>query len=305
MRAFGWNNDRRLDPAEADHVRDMAQWVIDGGSLRGLANHLDETGVKTVSGIAWRDSTVRTILTSPRLIGKRPDTATGALVDSGWEPVLTEATWEDLQGALGKLKRGPVTPTERGIAVGVIHCGACGHRMTTSTQGATKGAVYRCPADSGGCGRLRISLPMVDAELEEQLLLTLADARFLAKTHKRLEGLSVARIDEDIAAAEGRLADLGEEFAAGRLEMPTVVTATEAIRSSTAELQAQRESVAALDGLPEDASLGKVAAWWEPLSVPRKRQVVAAFIRRIDVAETQTRGRQYSVAGRLTIDWMK
>src|SRR5690606_37263994 len=59
-RPFGYADDRiTVIESEAVIIRALVERLLAGESLRSLATWLDEAGVKTVQGKAWRTTTLR------------------------------------------------------------------------------------------------------------------------------------------------------------------------------------------------------------------------------------------------------
>ena len=72
MRPYGWAADRTtLDPSEAAVVREAADRVLAGESVRGIARDLNAAGHRSATGRPWRDVTVRDMLLRPRNAGLR------------------------------------------------------------------------------------------------------------------------------------------------------------------------------------------------------------------------------------------
>lgn len=71
-RPFGYERDRvTVRESEAKTVRDGVDYLLGGGSLRSLAARWNREGVLTPTGKEWAQSTVRRMITGPRLAGLR------------------------------------------------------------------------------------------------------------------------------------------------------------------------------------------------------------------------------------------
>ena len=72
------------------------QMVIDGYSLRDIAEWLDAEGVATMSGKPWNEAHIgNKLIKNPTYYGKRPNS--GELVT---EPLVLASTWQQAQAAL-------------------------------------------------------------------------------------------------------------------------------------------------------------------------------------------------------------
>ncbi len=71
-RPFGFQKYRVAHhPVEAPVVQQLARRALAGETLTSLANWLQDEGITTTQGKEWWTSTVRTLLTNPRMWGMR------------------------------------------------------------------------------------------------------------------------------------------------------------------------------------------------------------------------------------------
>jgi site-specific DNA recombinase len=154
-RPFGWDLYRvehRDD--EAAIIREMADRLIAGESLTGLANDLNERQVPT-SGyrdrldafergeledpgkpIRWNVRKVREVPENVRHCGRiehRGQTVvdeSGTAIVAQWEPILHPDIFDQLQAALNSRRRIDArwTATRRHLLSGIARCGLCGER---------------------------------------------------------------------------------------------------------------------------------------------------------------------------------
>jgi site-specific DNA recombinase len=180
MRPFGWRKDRiHLNKREAAHIRREFPRILAGVSSFTLAREWNARGIPTVTGVAWRQGTIRNMFLRPRICGLV--TYQGEiLVDAGgnkargqWEPILTEdeynavvALWgpsdEALKSRLGAKGRGYRTIY---LLSPFLRCGKCSARMVGGRRTNRRGELeefYRCPGNgSGGCGgTARLAAPV-------------------------------------------------------------------------------------------------------------------------------------------------
>jgi site-specific DNA recombinase len=104
-RPFGYEKDRKtLRPAEADLVREAADRVLAGSSLRAVIAEWKAAGITRPTS----QSTLRRILLNPRIaglraVGYRARTGPGELLGQGaWAPILDEETWRRVKAVLTK-----------------------------------------------------------------------------------------------------------------------------------------------------------------------------------------------------------
>lgn len=96
---FGYSKGYEVNPDEAEAVRYMAQRVLEGGSLLGIASELGAKRVTTREGRPWHHSSVRATLINPAIAGLRVHRREVA-GPGQWHPVLDRETWEQVRAVL-------------------------------------------------------------------------------------------------------------------------------------------------------------------------------------------------------------
>jgi site-specific DNA recombinase len=154
---FGYRTVRRgggvyLEPdtETAPIARQIVEKRISGMSQRQIAAWLNQQGVRTKTGAAWRQTSVASILKSRSLIGQREHGGRLVTDDKGrplqfGDPLIPVEKWEELQAfEEGQdVRRGPLTGTPY-LLRGLLFCGSCGLVMYRSTQGQGRAPSYRC-----------------------------------------------------------------------------------------------------------------------------------------------------------------
>ncbi|NKU21704.1 recombinase family protein [Rhodococcus hoagii] len=122
--------DRVPDEFEASVVRELARRIIAGDSLRAIRADLEERGIPGPTGGKWYTTTIRRMLRSPTIIGKR--IYHGEVVPGTWEPILSEADQEAVTGILSDTTRFTASrgPEPVHLLTGIARCGRCGAPMT-------------------------------------------------------------------------------------------------------------------------------------------------------------------------------
>src|SRR5690606_35067489 len=159
-RSFGYTDEGEIVEHEAALIRQAAEDVLNGTTLREIARRWRESGVSTPrsskGAAGWTHQGVRSILLNPRNAGLQ--TYKGEIVGKGnWQPILTEDTHALLVATLTDPKRRTnPTPTARKPATllsGIARCGVCGEKVQGGTRGRTVNGQqvrvpsYRCPND--------------------------------------------------------------------------------------------------------------------------------------------------------------
>ena len=135
-RPYGWSaaDRRELDPAEHGHLLEFARRVLDGESLRSLAADLNRRHIPTVTGARWSPTSLRGILTNPRLIAVR--VYKGQEVGpADWRPAMDEDTYRALVRLLtDESRRIATTNVRKNLLTGLAVCGECGGRVAAKVQ---------------------------------------------------------------------------------------------------------------------------------------------------------------------------
>ncbi len=160
-----------IDPEAAAHIKDMADWVIEGCSTTEVAHKLNDKGLRTARNAAWTYTTVSRLLRSPHLIGQRVyrniDPVTKKVISEDvardengnplivTDPILDEATFARVDAVLAARKRDyrqatgkKNGKTVKSLLAGLVRCSTCDASLQHQQQ--TKGPrYYICPACQG------------------------------------------------------------------------------------------------------------------------------------------------------------
>ena len=123
-------------PDGRKYISLIFQMVIDGWSLRDIAQYLDAEGIATMSGKPWNEAHIgNKLIKNPTYYGKRPNS--GKLVT---EALVTASTWQQAQAALAARVR-----PGRGTAVHekVLFTPVCGNPACGATGTDHDSPMYR------------------------------------------------------------------------------------------------------------------------------------------------------------------
>ncbi|MEB3061097.1 recombinase family protein, partial [Parvimonas micra] len=85
----------------------------------------------TVDGGPWRTTTLKALLTNPRLIGKRAHHGE-VIADAVWKPILTETQQVQVIARLAARQSSGRRAPRRYLLSGMLRCGKCGNRLFSS-----------------------------------------------------------------------------------------------------------------------------------------------------------------------------
>ena len=217
-RPFGYEKDGlRIRQKEAAVIREAAKLVLDGASLRAVANHLTETGAPhpvSKSDKGWTYGAVRNVLLRARNIGwiahgtpTRPDgddyrPKFELVAKAKWDPILDEATFNALVTKLtDPSRRASENYDLTHVLSGILKCGECGAPMRHATYGSRpsdptrkSGALYRCSQFN----HRTIEATKTEAYIEYHVTQRVRDPKVIAAMNaEKADELAVDRIERE------------------------------------------------------------------------------------------------------------
>jgi site-specific DNA recombinase len=273
---FGWQPNRRtLDPAEASAVADGCMAILRGGTVTGVLRDWERRGLKPHQSQEWTRTSVRQILTSPRIAGI--SAYKGIELGPGhWEPIVPEETLRAVQWTLGQRRRPGHAATS---LLGHLALCPCGNYVsaTINTRGRPS---YRCNQATQD-GRPGPHVHTVRAPVDEHVSaltvawLSQADVASLVVAPD--DGDAAALRDEE-AVIQARLAQLGSMFMDGRIAEADVTSGRARGEERLAEIHARLAQIGRQSALTPLILAESVGLEWEALDVARKRAVIAELM---------------------------
>ncbi len=276
------------EPAEAPVIRELFERVAAGHSFHGIARDFEARGVRTRTGKVFSPQHLRVLATTAVYAGLRTHDVEGRgpgrghspragmsgveVVRGTWEPLISEAVWLSVQRLLSDPKR---TTTRPGRAVHLLSnialCDVCGGPLFARL--ASDGhavATYQCRQ---GCVRVRKD----ELEVAAEVLMVgyLASNEVHAKIRAaEVDSDQLRSVRDALAAARSRLDELGDEAAAGRISIATVVRMEPKIIAEITELECRESELATPVPLRQfiDPS-AHVEAQWNAMPMSAKREV--------------------------------
>lgn len=289
-RPFGWQADRvTADPAEAAAIADACQALLAGGTVSGIARDWDLRGLRPPQAPfgplpqrAWTRTSVRKILTSPRIAGlsfyrlrDNPENITGP---GKWEALVPEETWRAVAGILGADGRRP-TQGVTSLLGGLALC-RCGNYITASQSG--KGLPsYRCNQATRN-GRPGPHVRVKRAGVDEAIGAAVTDA--LSEPDAALHILppqakgDAGALRDEAAALRSRLARLGELYALGQITEQDMISGRKRGGARLAEVEEKLAGLGRESVLAPLLAAQRIGEMWEALGTDRRRAVVGALM---------------------------
>ena len=284
-----------VDPVEGPIVSDCARRVLAGESIASITRDLNQRGVLTSVGNSWNRTTLRRMLCSARISGRREHIPTDSY--QGVRPLIgeivsTESDWPAIIGVEQSDRlRALLTRPDRCITTGgarkhllsgILRCARCGQPMVgRSSRGVLRYVCNRNP-DGGkdACGRMFITSAPTDEWIRDRVLTALDSPEMVARLRQRdqPEPDLHARIRADEDALEALAADHGRgeisraEWKAARVP---IVARLDAARERLTQ-STQTNSLDCFIG-----TLDEMRARWETANVSQRRAVVTGVLEKV------------------------
>jgi site-specific DNA recombinase len=306
-----------VDPVEGPIVEECARRVLAGESIASLVRDLNQRGLPTSAGNRWNRTTLRRMLCSARISGRREHIPTdsyqgvrplvGEIVSamSDWPAIISVDESNRLRALLTRPERCLTTGGSRKhLLSGILHCARCEQPMVgRSSRGVLRYVCNRNPdGGKGACGRMFITAAPSDDHIRD-LVLTALDSPEMAQRLLRRDTAPDdlhARIRADEEALDALAADHG----AGEISRSEWKAARAPI---VARLDAARERLAtstqttALDGFV--GTYADMLARWTGANVSQRRAVVTAVLEKVMVHPATVMGRNRFDSDRLDPVW--
>lgn len=305
MRPYGYEDDRlTVRTEEADALREAADRILNGASLRSTAVWLNDSGHRTSAGGPWHPNTVRRVLTNPRVAGMVE--LEDSLDTADWEPIIDPRDWEKLTNLL-------TDPARRSASVGsarvylltggLARCGLCDSPLVARPdRSGARGYICRSGPPTQGCGRIRVHGDALEEHVGVKTLARLADPA----VRERLLALgSAAASDaaERVRDLQQKARDLADDYADGKIARFSFAQSSKSI---TDRIAAAREAGRRADEVYLLAPLSTphaLASWWNDATPQERRALTRLVVDHVDVHPVRVRGARTFDPDRVVVHW--
>lgn len=311
---------------QAAHIREAAERILSGWSLRSCAADLEKRGVCLPYGGAMVGDAVRRVLVSPTVAGKR---AHGEYIYEGnWTAILDEDTWQALRARLGGARtvagrasgrtsssrkvggRHRKAPKRYLLTGGLIYCGVCGAELLAAVKtrkGGAKVPYYMCRAqykdvtftDKGGAKCVAAQVAHVEDEAVRRLFAELAKPEFIAALSADDHEVERARLIEALTAMDDQRSELATLWGNGDLSTTEWKAAREAVDTREQELRSELGNLPA-SSAPVNIELLHEA--WPEMTLEEKRAELRKYIDRVTLLSGRSGARSFDQE-RVKIQW--
>ncbi|HEV8648998.1 MAG TPA: recombinase family protein [Actinomycetes bacterium] len=268
---------------EQEQIREAIRRLLAGDTVRGIVQDWNTRKIKTATGDEWTRASLRRVVMSPALVGRRVHNGDTYLAT--WKPVVDVDDWKAVVGLLTDPSR--VVTRGRGPAyllTGLIYCGVCGHRMRAYYHGGDDAKYYRCDnwAPDARLPRLTRLVSFVDTEVEKRIFYRLdSTASEQAANGAQTPADPTSALYAELARLQGLIDRLEDKIADELISPPTAKRkrgeyerSQERVRGKLGTVQGTRVLTRIPPNLP---------TVWPDLSLDRKRAILAALIERVDI----------------------
>ncbi len=295
-----------VNAAEAAVVERMADWYESGLGYRQIAARLNAEATPSARGGGWQESTVRKLISSPRIAGYIVHR--GEALPGAHDAIIEPERWHALQEA--RQRRRPTGQRPNGghvFVAGMLRCPGCAAALRPRTS-RTGYAYYECRgADSGDCSQGRINAREIEGQILARLVQLVFDpeqtraaieaeaarerdraSQLMAEAERGMRAVARKRervendyLDSKLSADQyqrflEKLDAEQEQVRARADELREAAAAAEALAS---DVDAEREAVARLKALQAVIA----GARHDATLVGRLREALGALFARIDL----------------------
>jgi site-specific DNA recombinase len=306
-RPYGFERDRRtIREPEAAVIREAAERVLAGESLRGLASDLNRRELRPVRGGPWRSSTLKQVLTSARVAGLRSYRG-DVVADAEWPAIIDRESHERLRAVLNdpsRDRRNAAPARSYLLTGGAARCGLCASALVARPRDDGR-RTYVCasPPNFDGCGKIRVLAEPLEELVAETIFAALDSDRLTAAIRAVGDRSDDGAALEKLAEIGRRLDELADLFAGGTITSSEWLTAREKLerRQEQTERRLSTDSRARVfTGIGNGAEAVRGA--WAGRDLEWRRRLVAAVVERVDVGPA-VRGRNRFDPDRISLVW--
>lgn len=299
-RPYGYAKDQvTVIEEEATIIQEAARRVLAGESLSSVCRDFANRDVRTPARNHWQPRTLRSVLVSARISGRREHAPTERRSGKRYRPLLGEITatavWpkiisaddsDRLRAFLSDPERiakyHPLAKGRTYLLSGILRCGRCGGGMVGRPRSGTPR--YVCPNVPGtsSCGGTATTTRRTDEHIRDLVLVALDSPALIERLRRKDTGDSGLRAD--IQADEEQLEELAAAWANREISRKEWMIAREPIEGRLERARAKLAKISRTTALESFVgSLEEMLKRWEALNTSQRRAIVGSVVRSIAV----------------------
>ncbi|MHB1432018.1 MAG: recombinase family protein [Streptosporangiaceae bacterium] len=300
-RPFGFEPDGvTVRESEAQEIRDAADKLLGGVSVRQIVADLRLRAVPTVSGTTWKPTLIREVLRRPRNAGLM--VYHGEVVGRApWEPILAGETWKAVLAVLDDpSRRTAAGNTPKWLLSGLARCGTCGE--TVHVWGQFRGRpAYHCPG-----GHVHRAAPRLDEYVGAVVVARLAREDAAELVQDPAPGVDALALRREAASLRARLNEQAVLHARGILDGEQLAAGSGALRARLADIDKILTGTVRRSPLAGLAGNDRAAEVWDAMDLGRKRAALAALctVTLTPAAHGRLPGGAYLDTTAVQFDWL-
>lgn len=278
-RPFGFEADFvTVRDSEADVIREIAQRLIAGDTLRSLCKDLNERGITTPTGRPWSPTPLRRMLRSARISGQREHR--GEIVAGAqWPAIITPEQTRRIRAVVDDPARRVARPARTYLLRGLLRCAVCGTPLVARPRGDGERR-YICPHGPGLQGKgcvYALAEPLEEFVVEAALWQL--DTPELAEAIQGNNHRPATDWERQIDGAQTKLDELAGAYAGGAISMREWLLAREPIQQQLDVARRRSAQNGQVTVLAEYVGRsGTLRRRWPELGFDRQRAILAAVL---------------------------
>jgi hypothetical protein len=283
-RPFGFESDRvTVRPDEARVIRELADRLLAGESVRSLCRDLERRSVLTPTGRPWVPTSLTRMLRSARISGQREHR--GEIVAKAvWDQIIPPEQTAQIRAILDDPARRNRRPPQSYMLKGLLRCGRCGATLVSRPRDDGERR-YVCARGPGfaGCGKTYVLAEPLEEFVTEAVLIAL-DTPDLARAVRGAQDDAADEWQQTADAVEAQLEELAVAYANRSISMREWLAAREPLQTQLDEARRQLSRSANTGSAARQLGRGKLLRKrWADLSVEERHAVISAVLAHVEV----------------------
>jgi DNA invertase Pin-like site-specific DNA recombinase len=301
-----------LNRAEAEALQDAAERILRGETVGSILREWAARGVKPRHAEKWEETSLISMLKSPRLAGLRE--WQGKTYPAQWPVILDPDTHERLVKLFADpSRRTHVVGRKQHLLSGVARCGKCNGPLYMAGHYKGKSPVYRCVLRPGGkgCGGIAIDAELLEEYVTGAVLDALESPRVqqAARAGQDTSAPRRAALLEEIRKAQEKRSEARRDWTEDTIDKEDWLDVKHRTEIRIAKARKEYDKLAGATTVFGDIPASDmVRDAWESWNTDRRRAAVKAVLNQIVVhpATETLRGRErkfQAVRARTEFDW--